>query len=283
MKTRLKLFIQTAIASLRSIDVKKILAALAKACAGAKAFLMRFDLKKVLASLRGFGKEAISFLRHFLELFGAAVYETRELIDAAIGLAGIVAFILILRGCHGCSHGTTTTHQTPPLSPQDTAAFVSTQQTPTTEGNLRKKGAKVPVEVKSGNIANVVQIKLKTGGTLQVIVAHSPASKGGLDIYVPKDSMIASVEVLDIEQPWIKLESKFGAGITTDLSLHFSPSVSLSLLQIGKYRFPVLAADLQGIGAGIGYEILPDIEIAAAYFYQFNGSRALKLGAYYEF
>jgi hypothetical protein len=267
MKTRLKLFLQATLASLK-----------------------RIDLKMIFAAVPGIARKAVAAFHDFLKVFGETVYETRELIDAAIGLSAVVAFILIVRAFAGCGHSANQSGRGTSNVPVDTN-FVSIQHVPvgSSASALKKVRAKIPKGVPTGSVNKVVQIKLKTGDTLQVVIASTPSPKlgdaqgEGLQVYVAKDSMISSVTVLDVKPPLLNFGLYPDIGATMDITLRFSPSVALSFLRIGKYRLPVLSADLTGLGIGVGYEILPDIQVSALYGIQFSAARTVKLGAHYEF
>lgn len=191
----------------------------------------------------------------------------------------VAACLIVVRSCREGerSAGNTVRIETP----KDTN-FVETVHKPVKSSQLKRQ-ARVPSDVKPSNVDKVVQIKLRTGETLQVTIAQGSESHARPEIYVAKDSAIESVTVLDVKPPLFGVMLQPGAGATVDFSGKFSPSVCFSFFHIDKYRLPVLAADFSGAGIGAGMDILPEVEITAAYWLEFSGKREIKAGVYYEF
>ena len=208
-------------------------------------------------------------------------------------LAIIVALIILTAATlvvvRSCGESSNMVQRSYVETPKD-MNFVAALHTPVSSAKqLKKAGAKIPAGVKSSTVNKVVQIKLKTGDTLQVAFTLGGGNSPETDVFVAKDSMIESVTVLDVKPPAFRLNLLPGAGATLRLAslaqgkLAFEPSMCISLFQINRYRFPVLAADFSGAGAGVGYEVLPKVEVAVSYWYEFNGTRGIKAGIYYEF
>lgn len=201
-------------------------------------------------------------------------------------LAIFAALVVFIAAClimvRSCGDGGRAIDRPYIETPADTS-FTAVKHEPVLSSQLMKKGAKLPSNVKASDVDKVVQIKLKTGETLDLVVTKTGGQNPETGIYVAKDSSIESVTVLDVKPPAFGISLLPGAGATLTISGKFSPSLCFSLFHIDKYRLPVLAADLSGAGIGAGMEILPNVEVTAGYWYEFRGTREFKAGVYYEF
>lgn len=135
--------------------------------------------------------------------------------------------------------------------------------------------SKLPGNVKESDIKRVITIEGKE--TVQII-----ETKDG-NIHIPRQNDSTKVTMINYRSPIVQFGLFAGVGLNLG-SVAASPSVSISLVNIeGLFFAPVMSADLNGIGIGIGYKVYHDISVTPLLMWNYSDTqRTIKINVSFQ-
>lgn len=144
-----------------------------------------------------------------------------------------------------------------------------------------KPVSKLPIGVKEKDVDRVITArKISTNETLILIITKSG------DVHIPKDSTSVNYEfrVTEYHPQIFDFGLDIALGFTLNADARISPSISFSMLQINeKILFPDIAADLQSIGIGIGYQFYHDLTVTPLYMWNYSDTHnTIKIKVSYQ-
>jgi hypothetical protein len=136
--------------------------------------------------------------------------------------------------------------------------------------------SKLPKGVKEKDVKRVITISGKK--LLQII-----ETKNG-DVLVSKNGDSLEVVVTNYFDPIFEFGLYANVGITVDVRKHFSPSASLAFIRwYGIIDAPVVVADDDGIGLGIGFKLYYAIYVTPVVMWSFETTdKSINLNLSYQ-
>jgi hypothetical protein len=143
-----------------------------------------------------------------------------------------------------------------------------------------KPVSRLPKGIKESDVKRVISVrKPKLNDTTVIIETRDDG------IFIPRqDSIEAQVSVTDYLPQILSFGIYPAIGLTLDVQMQFSPSVSICFLKIeGKILAPVFAADIRSVGIGIGYQFYHEISVSAISMWNYSDlQRTIKLEVSYQ-
>jgi hypothetical protein len=208
----------------------------------------------------------------------------------AIILACIVGAIVLFR-IGSCGDGST--DETTTRIPSDSAFVPITERTLRPRSTLfegaSKTPARLPKGLSEGDVARIVRVvkRIRVDSARSILDTTSVIITKADQVFVPKQPGIeTSVEDIKFVDPILHFGLFPSIGISIaklGIPSEVSPSIAIAPLEIlGKVQLPLIAADLNGVGVGIGWRY-KDFVFAVAGHQRFeDAGRSVRIMIHYS-